>query len=386
MPDGDLDGKIARLEARLRELDGERDATWQQLGVLREQQRRAGGRESTQARSEWTAEGKIALFAALFRGRADVFASRWESRAKSRSGWAPRCANEWKAGVCHKPRVRCGECPSQAFLAPTDTELLGHLQGRQVMGVYPLLPDDTCWFVAVDLDGPSWRADVSAMRDACRDRGLVAAVERSRSGDGAHVWLFFEVPVAAGSARALGLMLLTDAMARSATLSMSSYDRLFPSQDSVPKGGFGSLIALPLQREAREQQNTVFLDERLEPISDQWSYLASLPRIAPKQLEDEDSDFDPQITFSVHELWSTEPVEGAVEEQGFFLVQYSYHAHHHGVDQRWDFDPTGHPGRPYRWHPPARSAGDRLESAPLTMREALSIFDRWIADQQAHSE
>ncbi len=142
--------------------------------------------------------------------------------------------------MCGKPRVRCGECPNQAFRAPAERELLGHLQGRHVMGVYPLLADDMCWLLAIDLDERSWRADVMALREMCRELGLVPAVERSRSGDGAHVWFFFSEPVQAALARRFGLMLLTDAMARSPTLGIASYDRLFPSEDTLPKGGFGT--------------------------------------------------------------------------------------------------------------------------------------------------
>ncbi|HYB22660.1 MAG TPA: DEAD/DEAH box helicase family protein, partial [Solirubrobacteraceae bacterium] len=234
----------------------------------------------------WTSERKPALFAGSFRGRADVFPLRWESRGKGKSGWAPCCANEWKAGVCGKPQVKCGECANQAFRAPSEGQLLAHLQGRQVMGVYPLLDDDTCWLLAIDLDGNAWRSDVAAIRGVCGEFDVSPAVERSRSGQGANVWFFFSESVPAVLARRFGLMLLTEAMARSPTLDMASYDRLFPSQDTMPKGGFGNLIALPLQRRPREQGNTVFVDAQLEPFADQWSYLESLPQITPVRLRE----------------------------------------------------------------------------------------------------
>lgn len=278
------------MEAQLRELDGKREAVAHELAelCLRRAQTTsldANCNERAEAAS-WTPEHKLELFADLFRGRADVFPLRWEKPAQGRSGWAPCCSNEWKAGVCDKPRVKCGECPNQAFRATTENELLGHLQGRQVMGVYPLLADDTCRLLAIDLDGGSWREDVAAIRDACREREVRPAVERSRSGDGAHVWFFFSEPVPAALARRFGSMLLTDAMARTTTLGMTSYDRLFPSQDTLPKGGFGNLIALPLQRDARRHGSTLFVDEQLEPIEDQWSYLQSLPRIAQARLQE----------------------------------------------------------------------------------------------------
>ena len=284
--DGEFDAAIASMEARLRELDRERDGVARELEELRTRREQATSRTAGEANVLWTPQRKLALFASLFRGREDVFPRRWEKPAKGTSGWAPRCDNEWKAGVCGKPRVKCGECPNQAFRTPAQSELLAHLRGRQVMGTYPLLADDTCWLLAIDLDGRSWQSDVKAIREVCEELQLAPAIERSRSGDGAHVWFFFSEPVPAALARRFGSMLLTNAMARTTTLGMASYDRLFPSQDALPKGGFGNLIALPLQHDARQHGNTLFVDERLEPLEDQWSYLQSLPRISPERLRD----------------------------------------------------------------------------------------------------
>jgi superfamily II DNA or RNA helicase len=286
----ELDEAIAAEEARLAELDRLSDIARGRLVELRaarERVLREVDDEPTRLGplAAWSAERKVALFASLFRGREDVFPLRWENKAKGRSGWAPRCSNEWVRGICAKPRVRCGECSHQAFLAPADEQLLAHLQGRQVMGVYPLLADDTCWLLAIDLDGASWRSDVRALRETCAELGVLPAVERSRSGDGAHLWFFFSAPVPAVLARRFGLMILTDAMGRCSTLDMASYDRLFPSQDTLPKGGFGNLIALPLQHRPRRQGNSLFVDEQLEPYEDQWSYLEALPRIEPDRLE-----------------------------------------------------------------------------------------------------
>jgi len=147
--------------------------------------------------------------------------------------------------VCEKQRVRCGACPNQAFVLADAPQVLAHLQGSQVVGIYPLLADETCCLLAIDLDGDTWAQDVAALRESSTELGLGPAVERSRSGAGAHVWFFFDAPVAAASARMLGELLLTSAMARSPSLRMDSYDRLFPSQDTLPAGGFGNLIALP---------------------------------------------------------------------------------------------------------------------------------------------
>lgn len=197
----DLAAEILEEQARLEELDRRRDTANRRLEELRAAQEGVGADEADaefgSSSRNWSPERKLKLFEGLFRGRQDVFPKRWENTAKGRSGWAPRCANEWRAGVCEKPRVKCGECPNQAFVAPEDRELRSHLEGRQVMGVYPLLADDTCRLLAIDLDGHAWREDVAAIREACDELEVVPAVERSRSGQGAHVWFFFSEAVPA---------------------------------------------------------------------------------------------------------------------------------------------------------------------------------------------
>jgi len=232
-----------------------------------------------------TAEGKISLFRQLFRGRDDVFPKLWISTKTGRKGYSPACGNEWVRGVCEKPRVKCSDCPNQAFLPFNDQVFLDHLQGRHTIGVYPLLKDETCWFLAADFDKESWLDDVAAFIDTCQDLGIPAAVERSRSGNGAHVWFFFSSPIPAVSARRMGCYLITETMSRRHQLAMSSYDRLFPNQDTLPRGGFGNLIALPLQYEPRQAGNSIFLDESFLPYPDQWACLASLTRIAPSTVE-----------------------------------------------------------------------------------------------------
>jgi hypothetical protein len=179
-------------------------------------------------------------------------------------------ANEWRPGICAKPKVRCGACQRQAFVLLDLEQLLAHLRGQQVVGIYPLLADDTTRLLAIDLDGDTWRADAKLLFDVCRSVGVEPAVERSRSGNGAHVWFFFTEPVPAADARRLGFAILTSAMARGAAVGVESYDRLFPSQDVLPTGGFGNLIALPLQRNARQHGNTEF----------PWRRSARSPRIA----------------------------------------------------------------------------------------------------------
>ena len=282
-----LDRAIAVTEAELADLDMRRAAVVGRLSALTQQRLSscAAASDVDGPSAGWSAVRKVELFRSLFRGRDDVFAVRWENASTRRSGYAPRCVNEWKRGVCEKPRVRCGACPNQAFVTLDSAELRGHLQGHQIVGVYPLLADETCWLLAIDLDGEGWPDDVAALRRAAKRIGVVPAVERSRSGKGAHVWFFFASPVSASKARELGELLLTLAMADSPSLGMDSYDRLFPSQDTLPAGGFGNLIALPLQHTARQSGNSLFVDERCEPYTDQWAFLESLPRISPERFE-----------------------------------------------------------------------------------------------------
>ena len=234
---------------------------------------------------------KIALFRSLFRGREDVYPRRFESRNTGRAGYQPACANEWLRGVCDKPRVKCADCPNRRFLQVTDDVVRWHLSGRDhqgrdfVMGVYPMLRDETCHFLAVDFDRDHWQQDAAAFLESCRQFQIPAALERSRSGNGGHVWVFFAEAIPASLARKLGSHLLTETMEKRPDLGLRSYDRLFPNQDTLPKGGFGNLIALPLQRRARDGGNSVFLDEQFQPHEDQWAFLSSLKRVARTHAE-----------------------------------------------------------------------------------------------------
>lgn len=236
-------------------------------------------------------EAKIALFRSLFRGRNDVYARRFENRKTGRSGYAPACANEWVRGICEKPRIKCAVCRHRRFLPLSDEVIRWHLSGCDpesqpfVAGVYPLLQDETCFFLAVDFDKADWGGDARAFLEACRCAHLSAALERSRSGRGGHVWLFFEDAIPAALARRLGSYLLTETMEGRPDVGLDSYDRLFPNQDTLPQGGFGNLIALPLQKGPREQGNSVFLDDLLVPWAEQWAFLASLRRIGRTQIE-----------------------------------------------------------------------------------------------------
>jgi superfamily II DNA or RNA helicase len=227
---------------------------------------------------------KLALFRALFSGRDDVYATRWEGRG-GRSGYTPACANEWDRAICAKPKVRCSACAHRTLLPLTDPVVRDHLTGRQTIGVYPLLPDETCRFLVLDFDKAEWRRDVAVVLAACKQAGVPAYVEVSRSGCGAHLWVFFAQAIAAAQARRLGSALLTQATAQRHELGLDSYDRLFPGQDTLPKGGFGNLIALPLQRTPRGQGRSVFVDHDFRAVADQWCFLASVKRMSSAEVE-----------------------------------------------------------------------------------------------------
>lgn len=228
-------------------------------------------------------EEKVALFCGLFKGRLDIHALRWESTS-GKAGYAPACANEWRPGVCEKPRIKCGDCGQRQLLALTNDVIYRHLAGAIVAGIYPLLSGDTCYFLAADFDEADWREDAQAFVQSCRELEVPVSLEISRSGDGAHAWIFFERNVPASDARRLGAAIISHACERTRQLSLSSYDRLFPNQDYLPKGGFGNLIALPLQKRARANNCSVFVDDSLAPHPDQWAYLASVQRMSPERI------------------------------------------------------------------------------------------------------
>ena len=241
-----------------------------------------------------SAEEKIQLFQSRFRGRTDVFARRWYSKSTNKSGYQPVCQNEWHPTFCDKKKHKCADCPNRQF-APLDNDAIyKHLEGkdehaRDVIGLYPILEDNTCYFLCADFDDKNsehgYQSDVQTFVSVCRDWGLTPAVERSRSGNGAHVWLFFEQPTPSRLARKLGFTILTEATNRNGRISFKSYDRFFPNQDQLPEGGLGNLVALPLQGQARKQGNSLFVDDNFSPYPNQWDFLRNIPTISTEQLD-----------------------------------------------------------------------------------------------------
>lgn len=286
---GQLD-ELPRLREenlRLKELLTKHGIAWQQMSTPASD---LAVDASMPVPAQLSKSEKVALFRSLFRGRTDVYPHQWKS-AKGVIGYAPACGNEWKPGICRKPKIKCGECTKRLFLPVTDRVIIDHLIGKHTVGVYPLLDDDGCFFLAADFDADTaergeWREDACAFMQTCRELDIPAAMEISRSGNGAHVWIFFSSAVPAREARQLGAALISRTCERTRQLSLKCYDRFFPNQDMLPKGGFGNLIALPLQKHPREQGHSVFVDEGFLPYPDQWAFLASVGRLSGKELED----------------------------------------------------------------------------------------------------
>ena len=281
--------KIRILELQLRELDIKKASLQEELKNAHiELEKSSSTVTSTEVHNVFSPEEKIKIFMNLFRGRTEVFPKKWDNSKTGKSGYSPTCSNEWIKGTCNKPRIKCSDCPNQAFIALTGEIIRKHLGGEDfngskreyTIGIYPMLADDTCWFLAVDLDKDQWQRDAAAFIKTCQQKSIPYALERSRSGNGAHIWIFFDKPILASHARKMGAALLTETMDSCPEIGFESYDRFFPNQDTLPSGGFGNLIALPLQRFPRDQGNSLFLDNNFNPYQDQWMFLQSVPKMS----------------------------------------------------------------------------------------------------------
>ncbi|MBW1703064.1 MAG: DEAD/DEAH box helicase [Deltaproteobacteria bacterium] len=296
----EIERKIISAQKELNELDARRSALLD--GIMQLQEAREliieGSNLSPNNKrlvnSQSSEPEKISLFRILFKGREDVYPRRFKSRRTGKTGYQPACGNEWIKGICEKPKVKCGECENREFLPLTDEVIRNHLLGMDpesmykddfTIGVYPLLIDETCWFITADFDKATWREDATAFLETCGLRDIPAYLERSRSGNGGHIWMFFSEPVPAILARKMTSYLLTETMENRPEIGLNSYDRLFPNQDTMPKGGFGSLIALPLQKKPREKGHSVFLNKDFIPYPDQWAFLSQIRRLNRDEVE-----------------------------------------------------------------------------------------------------
>lgn len=271
---------------------------------------------------------KIALFRSFFKGRNDVFARRWFSKTTEKGGYQPVCINEWRRGICDKKKYKCAECPNRNFAPLTNQDIYRHLEGKDdngcdVIGLYVVTSDNKCSFLCVDFDDKNcahgYKNDVLAFSSICREWRIPFCIERSRSGNGAHVWTFFNEPIPAYKARKLGNTILTEAMKRNGRITFDSYDRFFPNQDKVSEGGFGNLIALPLQGKARKAGNSVFVDEQFLPFRDQWSYLYNVRKIDESAVDalltqNQQEDFGTLATSSENKPWEIPVIQDVTQE------------------------------------------------------------------------
>lgn len=271
------------IQERLNELEKEKSLLQNELHLIKEQ-----NLETKQLSVEsfpLTSKQKVSLFLKLFRCRQDIYPKLWENPKTGAKGYSPACNNEWRSGICEKPNVKCSECLNQSFPYLDDLVAQMHLEGKHTIGSYAIRKDDTCTFLATDFDKSTWKEDVFAFKNAGLELGIEMSVERSRSGNGAHAWIFFNESVSAKLARQLGTLIMSKAAHNRHTLSLESYDRFFPNQDYLPKGGFGNLIALPLQKVSRESGNSIFIDESFCAYENQWAYLSLVKRYSVQEIK-----------------------------------------------------------------------------------------------------
>lgn len=247
-------------------------------------------------------------FYSYFWGRTDVYSKRSVNKSTGKTGYYPQCENLWKDGLCPKKagkKVKCGDCANRKWRKLEPEQIMAHLRGEKpdgsdVIGIYPLFPDGTCRFLVFDFDNHekgaealdfgntdnSWMEEVDALRQVCTTNGIPCLVERSRSGRGGHLWIFFDRSMEAGLVRRFGMALLKKGAETVNLKSFRFYDRMLPAQTSIGDGELGYLIALPLHGQALKNDNSAFVNERWEPFADQWSALFATQRLSADTIDD----------------------------------------------------------------------------------------------------
>ncbi len=273
--------RLESIQERLADLEAERRALLDDLRKIKHAALREGTLPSLDDRKYPETPGeKVALFQRMFVARRDVYPRLWVNEQTGRKGYSPVCRAVWGNGRRLKPTENYAKYGPKNFVPLSADVIESHLRGQQVIGTYALRQDDRCVFLAADFDGDGWQSDVVAYRDAAASLGVSCLAEISRSGNGAHAWVFFSEPVKGSHARALGSLILARAARDNPHIRLDTYDRFFPNQDTLPKSGFGNLIALPLQKDRRTQGFTEYVDESLAPFPDQWKILSEIPRFS----------------------------------------------------------------------------------------------------------
>lgn len=246
--------------------------------------------DSNKEKSTFTLEQKLEIFMDYFKGRDDVYPYlSINNNNPNVKYYIPACVNEWKKGVCNKTMGKlCKACQYRENKPISKDTIKNHIYDNKTIGIYPMLEDETCYFIAFDFDDKKnenhVKVDVLAFAKICDDYNIPIAIERSRSGKGIHCWLFFKDKIKAITARKLGSLLLSKTMEISDSLKIDSFDRMFPNQDFLPKGGYGNLIALPFQTEPIKYENSIFIDRNFMKIENQWNYLSSLRKLNEEEV------------------------------------------------------------------------------------------------------
>lgn len=266
------------------------------------------------------------LFFSVFWGRTDVYAKRTLKKSTGEVNYYTQCYNFYKTGCPRMSgsKIRCQDCKRQAYKKLEKHQIMAHLRGASedaadVIGIYPLLEDDTCRFIVFDFDNheknaakhdfantdDNWKEEVDALREICVINGIDPLVERSRSGRGAHLWIFFQKKIEASLARKFGNALLRKGAESVNLKSFRFYDRMLPMQDHLSQGGIGNMIALPLQGQALKEGNSAFVDENWNAYPDQWKILLGKPKLSKELIEDKIKEWK---SFSANEAIETNEI------------------------------------------------------------------------------